>query len=427
VSYEQKAGALLNPEIIVCPHCEKEIPLTEVLTHQISDNLKKEMNRDIQKQEDLLSTRKEELRLKEEALKQSASDMDEQVQKLLLEKQTEITAQAKKKAEAETETQLKAIQEELEEKSKKLDESQKTELDLRKKTREIEDREKSLELELEKKLADVVDAEKQKAIQIFQEAQQLKDLAYEKKIADMSKAVDEAKRKAEQGSMQTQGEVLELSLEDALIQAFRFDEIEPVGKGVSGADVIQIVKDKTLKSCGKLIWESKNTKVWSKGWIQKLKDDQTSAKAEIAIIVTEAMPADMVNFGLIDNVWVTTKSLAIPLAVALRDSLINLSYARSSAEGMSDKMQFLYQYIIGPEFRQKVEGIIDTFDGMKSQLDREKRAMTKLWKEREKQIERVLENTSGMYGDFKGVIGTALADIDTLELSDGIEEDESDD
>jgi hypothetical protein len=427
VSYAQKAGALLNPEIIVCPHCEKEIPLTEVLTHQISDNLKKEMSRDIRKQEDLLATRKEELRLKEQALKRSASDMDVQVQKLLEEKQTEISAKAKKQAEAETETQLRAMQEELEEKSKKLDESQKTELDLRKKTREIEDREKSLELELEKKLADAVDAEKQKAIQSFQEAQQLKDLAYEKKIADMSKAVDEAKRKAEQGSMQTQGEVLELSLEDALIQAFRFDEIDPVGKGIRGADVIQTVKDKTLRPCGKIIWESKNTKVWSQGWIQKLKDDQVVAKAEIAIIVTEAMPADMTNFDVIDNVWVTTKALAIPLAVALRDSLINLSYARNSAEGMSDKMQFLYQYIIGPEFRQKVEGIIDTFDGMKSQLDREKRAMTKLWKEREKQIERVLENTSGMYGDFKGVIGTALADIDTLELSDGIEEDESDD
>ena len=412
----------MNPEIIICPHCENEIPLTEVLTHQIADSLKKEMEKDIRKQEDQLAKRKDELSAKETFLKKSESNLDDKVQKLLEDKESELKSRAKKHAIAESAAEMKALQEELDEKAKKLSESQKTELDLRKKTREIEEREKGLELELERKLAAAVDTETQKAIKNFQEAQQLKDAAYEKKIADMSKAVDEAKRKAEQGSMQTQGEVLELSLEDALIQAFRFDEIDPVGKGIRGADVIQTVKDNVMSPCGKIIWESKNTKVWSQGWVQKLKDDQVAAKAEVAIIVTEAMPSDMVNFGMIENVWVTTKSLAIPLAIALRESLINLSYARNSAEGMSEKMQFLYQYIIGPEFRQKVEGIIDTFSGMKIQLDKEKRAMTKLWKEREKQIERVLENTSGMYGDFKGVIGTALADIETLELTDGEEE-----
>ncbi len=415
----------MNPEIIICPNCQFEIPLTEVLTHQIAESLKKEMESSLREQEKALTEKKEAFKLKEEALRKQTADVDQQVENLLAEKLKAVQSEAKKKASKESEAEVLALKEELEEKSKKLTESQATELALRKKDRELQEREKALGLEVEKKLAAGIDEAQQKAIKTFQEAQQLKDAAFEKKIADMSKSLDEAKRKAEQGSMQTQGEVLELSLEEALKSAFRFDDIEPVGKGVRGADVIQTVKDKFLKPCGKIIWESKNTKSWTQGWVQKLKDDQIAAGAEIAIIVTEAMPADMKDFGQVENVWVTTKTLAIPLAGVLRDSLANLTYARNSAEGMTDKMKFLHQYIVGPEFRQKVEGIIETFSGMKAQLEREKRAMTKLWKEREKQIDRVVENTSSMYGDFRGVIGADLKEISSLELGDGLDTEDS--
>jgi hypothetical protein len=415
----------MNPDRIICPHCENEIPLTDLLTHQISESLRKDMEKDIRQKEKTLVEKNEKMKAREEALRKQAADVDQLVESQLEEKLKSIQAVAKAKAVKDAETELKILREELEEKSKKLTASQETELSLRKKSRELEEREKALSLEVEKKLAAGIDEAQQKAIKSFQETQQLKDAAYEKKIADMAKAVDEAKRKAEQGSMQTQGEVAELTLEDALSSAFRYDEIEPVGKGIRGADVIQTVKDKSLKACGKIIWEVKNTKVWSQGWIQKLKDDQVTSGAEIAIIVTEAMPADLKDFGMVENVWVTTKNLAIPLAGALRDSLANLTYARNSAEGMSEKMKFLHQYIIGPEFRQKVEGIIETFSGMKAQLDKEKRAMTRLWKEREKQIDRVVENTSGMYGDFRGVIGADLKEISSLELSDGLDGEES--
>ena len=416
----------MNPEKIICPHCENEIPLTDLLTHQISESLRKEMESGLRQKEKTLAEKNEKFKAKEEALRKQAADVDQLVESQLEEKLKAVQAAAKVKAAKDSETELKILREELEEKSKKLSSSQETEAKLRKQSRELEEREKALELEVEKKLAVEVDNARQKAIKTFQEEQQLKDAAYEKKIADMAKAVDEAKRKAEQGSMQTQGEVAELRLEETLERAFRYDDIEPVAKGVRGADVIQTVKDQSLMACGKIIWESKNTKSWSQGWVQKLKDDQTSNGAEIAILVTEAMPQDIENFGMIDGVWVTKQALAIPLATVLRDSLADLSYARNSAEGMNEKMQVLYKYITGPQFRQKVEGIIDTFSGMKSQLEREKRAMTKLWKERDKQIDRVVENTSGMYGDFKGVIGAALKDIDSLELSDGISEDDSD-
>ena len=415
---------LMNPEKIICPHCENEIPLTDLLTHQISESLKKEMESDLRQKEKALVEKNEKFKAKEEALRKQALEVDQLVESQLEEKLKAIQATAKAKATKDSEAELKILRQELEEKSMKLSNSQETEAKLRKQSRELEEREKALELEVEKKLAAEIDEAKQKAIKSFQEEQQLKDAAFEKKIADMAKAVDEAKRKAEQGSMQTQGEVAELRLEETLERAFRYDDIEPVAKGVRGADVIQTVKDQALKPCGKIIWESKNTKSWSQGWIQKLKDDQTSNGAEIAILVTEAMPQDIDNFGMVEGVWVTRQSLAIPLASVLRDSLADLSYARNSAEGMNEKMQVLHKYIIGPEFRQKVEGIIDTFSGMKAQLEREKRAMTKLWKERDKQIDRVVENTSGMYGDFKGVIGAALKSIDNLELTDGLSEDE---
>ena len=216
--------------------------------------------------------------------------------------------------------------------------------------------------------------------------------------------------------MERQGEIQELDLEETLRNTFRHDTIEPVPKGIRGADVIQTVKDDVLKSCGKIIWESKRTKTWSQGWIEKLKDDQITIGSEIAIIITEAMPPDIENFGQVDQIWVTTRPFATTIATVLRESLIKLNYARSSAEGMTEKMNILYQYIIGPEFRQKIEAIVSTFEGMTSQLEKEKRAMNKLWKEREKQIERVTINTSGMYGNFKGLIGSALSDINAFEL-----------
>ena len=406
----------MSNETIKCPQCDYEIPVTEVLTHQIRESLKSELESDIQRREQSLAKKNEEVAAKEKRVKDSESSIDEKVEKLLSEKTKEIEATAKKKALSDSELELKSLKEELDEKSKKLSDAQKTELELRKKTRELKEKEEALELEIEKKLEKEREIIKQSALKQHQEEHHLKDLEKEKIISDLKKSLDDAKRKAEQGSMQTQGEVLELDLEDTLRNIFRFDEIEPVPKGVAGADVIQTVKDKLLQPCGKILWESKSTKSWSKGWIQKLKDDQIAVGAEMAIILTEAMPPDVENFDTIDNVWVTKKSLAIPLATVLRETLINLTYARNSAEGMTEKMQVLYQYIVGPEFKQKMEAIIDTFTNMNDQLTREKRAMTKIWKEREKQIERVVGNTSGMYGDFKGLIGSALSDIDSLEL-----------
>ena len=394
---------------INCPNCDFEIPVEEVLTHQIRESLRTELEKNVK-------VREQKLAEKDQLLKDKETDLDQKVEDQLKTKSAELELKIKEKLKADSALELISLKEELDEKSKKLQESQKAELDLHKKTRELEDREKALELEVERKLSAEREEVRLSVFKQLKEEHDLKDLEKDKLINDLKKNLDDAKRRAEQGSMERQGEIQELDLEQTLQVVFRHDEIAPVPKGIRGADVIQTVKDDALKACGKILWESKRTKTWSQSWIQKLKDDQIAVGAEIAIIITEALPPDIESFGQIDQIWVTNRPFATALATILRESLIKLNYARSSAEGMNEKMAILYQYIIGPEFRQKIEAIVSTFEGMTLQLEKEKRALNKIWREREKQIERVIINTSGMYGDFKGLIGSALNDINSFEL-----------
>lgn len=219
--------------------------------------------------------------------------------------------------------------------------------------------------------------------------------------------------------MQTQGEVLELDLESLLKSQFPVDEIEPVPKGIKGADIVQRVHDRGGRFCGTIIWESKHTKAWNDGWLSKLKDDQREVKAEIAVLVTETMPKGIERFSQVGGVWVTSYVLSIALASVLRTSLIDLAQLKSSLVGKSEKMEVLYNYLSGSEFRQRIEAIVESFQSMKEDLEQEKRATVKMWAKREKQIERVVTNTAGMYGDMEGIIGTSLPHIRSLELTEG--------
>lgn len=244
----------------------------------------------------------------------------------------------------------------------------------------------------------------------------LKEAESTKKLADMSRQIDELKRKAEQGSQQAQGEVLELDLEAALERAFPLDDITPVAKGTLGADVLQVVKDERAIPCGTMIWESKRTKSWSDGWIQKLKDDKLAAKAQIAVLVSSSLPKEMPSFDCHDGVWVAPPPLALCVATALRHVLIETATAKRSVEGRHDKMAAVYDYLSGPEFKGRVTAIVETFTGMRGDLEAEKRAMAKIWAKREKQIERIVANTAGLHGELQGIIGQSLPTIEALEL-----------
>ena len=242
------------------------------------------------------------------------------------------------------------------------------------------------------------------------------DKEKEKQIKDLRKALDAAKRKSEQGSQENQGEVLELDIQARLEQLFPQDQIRPVPKGVRGADLIQEVRNAAQQACGNIVWETKNTKNWQQGWLDKLKDDQRTIGAEIAVLVSAALPEDIDGFGHLDGIWICGLRTWPALAAVLREQLLQVAFAHAASEGKQEKMDLLYRYLAGDQFRQKVQGIVEAFEALQSQLNRERRAMEKQWKEREKQIERVINNTVGMYGEMSGILGGSLPGIPSLEL-----------
>jgi hypothetical protein len=289
-------------------------------------------------------------------------------------------------------------------------------LALRKERRELEEQKETLELTLTRRLDEERSKIREAAKKEAADERQLKDAEKDKLISDMRSQIEDLKRKSEQGSQQTQGEVLELMLEELLRRCFPFDTILPVAKGVHGGDVIQIVHDSLGAECGIILWESKRTKSWSDGWLPKLRDDQRAAKAHLAILVSIELPKGITTFECIDNVWVTCQACAVALASALRSGLIDAASARRSADGKQTKMELLYNYLAGQEFRHRVEGIVESFVTLKQDLEAEKRAMQRIWAKREKQLERAITITSAMYGDFQGIAGASLAGIESLEI-----------
>jgi hypothetical protein len=414
----------MSDHTIICPYCNKEIPLTETLSHQIRESIQKELEAEAQEKERALKLREKAITEREKDIETAKSTIEQQVAELVKTEETKVKQTAKAEAEAALQVDLKDLQEQIAAKDQRLKESQENELGLRKKTRELEERQKSLELEVARKIDEEKEKIRQDTLVMFTEDHRLKDLEKDKQMEDMRRTIDELKRKSEQGSMQTQGEVLELDLETLLKARFPFDAIEPVPKGMRGADILQKVVNPTGQFCGTIIWETKRTKAWSEGWISKLKDDQREVKAEIAVIVSEMLPKGVSSFTQIEGVWVTSTALSASVAEALRLILIQVSQATLSSANKDEKMELLYNYLSGPTFRQKVEAIVEAFVAMKRDLDKERRAMTKTWAKREKQIEKVILNTAGMYGDMQGIIGASLPEIKMLDLESGAEEDE---
>jgi hypothetical protein len=235
-------------------------------------------------------------------------------------------------------------------------------------------------------------------------------------IDSMNRTIEELKRKAEQGSQQIQGEALELELEALLRSKFPPDQIAPVGKGEFGGDIIHKVNGQLGTPAGIILWELKRTKNWSDGWLTKLREDQRAAKADVAIIISQSLPKDVETFALVDGVWVAHPRCAIPVAVAIRHCLIEICTTRNAQLGQQTKMEMVYQYLTGPRFKQRLEGIIEKFDELKDDLDKERKFMTRIWAKREGHIQGVLDSTSGMWGDLQGIAGKALPEIASLEM-----------
>ena len=394
---------------IECPNCGHAIPVSEVLSHQIAERARAESTAEIAKLKNSIAR-------KEQDIQEREINLDEAVKARVTALAAGIEREAREKARGSVSTEISDLKNQLSEVSQQRDVAQKAELEARKRARELDERAKNLDLEAARK----IDTERQKiqeeASRRADEQYQLKLAEKEKQIQDAKKANDELKRKLEQGSQQAQGEVLELQLEELLRSAFPMDQIEPVPKGLNGADIVQTVMSKSGRLCGTIVWEFKRTKAWSEGWVPKLKDDQRKLAAEIAVLVSEVLPKDCSTFTHMNGIWVTSTQCAISLGAVLRMQLTQIASVRAAVAGAKQKSEVLYDYVVGsPEFRHRVEAIAEAFIGMQTGLQEEKRAAQRQWAKREKQIEQVISNTAGMYGELQALTG--LPDLPALTAS----------
>ena len=408
---------------ITCPNCKHEIKLTESLAAPLIESTRQQYEQKIADKESDVAKREAAIKEQQVAITKAKERIDEQVaEKLKSERQIIATEEAKKAKTLLGEDleqkakELTELQEVLKQRDEKLAEAQKAQAELIRKQRELDDAKREMELTIEKRVEESLVAVRDKAKLEAEEGLKLKVAEKEQTISSMQKQIEILKRRAEQGSQQLQGEVQELELENVLGANFPSDSIEPVPKGEHGGDVIHRVFSSVPKSCGTILWESKRTKNWSDGWLAKLRNDQRAAKADFAVIVTQALPKDVDIFDHVDGVWVTCTRTVIPVATALRLALIELAVARQAGEGQQTKMELVYQYLTGPRFRHRVQAIVEKFSDMQSDLEKERKAMTKMWAKREEQIRCVIESTAGMYGDLQGIAGKTLQEIEGLEM-----------
>jgi hypothetical protein len=412
----------MNEPIIICPSCKTEIKLTESLAAPLIETTRKQYEQQIAQKDADVAKREAAIRTQQANLAKAQESIDEQVAAKLKPERDRIAAEEAKKARLLLESdldqkskQLEDLQGVLKDRDSKLAEAQKAQADLIRKQRELDDAKREIDLTVEKRVQESLGTVRDKAKLEAEEGLKLKVLEKEEQIASMQRQIEELRRKAEQGSQQLQGEAQELELESLLRTKFMRDTIDPVPKGEFGGDVLHRVIGPLGQHCGTILWESKRTKNWSDGWLPKLRDDQRAAKAEIALLVTQVLPKGVEAFDLIDGVWVTESRCAIPVAIALRQSLIELASARQAGEGQLTKMELVYQYLTGPRFRHRVEAIVEKFEDMQTDLDKERKTMTRLWAKREEQIKGVIETTVGMYGDLQGIAGRTMQEIEGLE------------
>lgn len=413
---------------ITCPNCKTEIKLTESLAAPLLESTRLQCEQQIAAKDKEVAAREAALKNQQEALKQAQESVDAQVAEKVKTERATIAAEEAKKAKlflgADLELksqQLVELHEVLKQRDEKLAEAQKAQADVLKKQRELDDQKREMELTIEKRIQESLAVTKEQAKKEAEDGLKLKVAEKEQTISAMQKQIEELKKKAEQGSQQLQGEAQELEIESALRTSFPRDLIEPVPKGEFGGDAIHRVLTDSQQVCGSILWESKRTKNWSDGWLPKLRNDQRAAKADFAVIVTQTMPRLPDTFEHIDGVWITCPRLMVPVAICLRQSLLELAAARQAGEGQQTKMELVYQYLTGPRFRHRVQAIVEKFDDMRLDLEKERKTMTRLWAKREEQIRCVIESTAGMYGDLQGIAGKSLQEIEGLDtlLLDG--------
>jgi hypothetical protein len=411
---------------IKCPNCDSNIDVQDILSHQLEDEIK-------QKYQAQIIIDKKRYEAGEEKLKQEKLDFEKTKKKenelfqdrldsQLKEEKKAIEVKLKSKLKEELSEQFEALQKELNEKSEQVKELNRSKAEIEKLKREKGELKEAAEAESQKKLNEILITEKEKIRKLEEDKNELRFKEMQKQLEDQKSLTEEMKRKQEQGSMQLQGEVQELAIEEWLAAQFPLDSIEEIKKGARGADCLQHVNTRSAQNCGTIYYESKRTKDFQPSWIEKFKADIRDKGANIGVLVTEAMPSDMNRMGLKDGIWICNYEEFKGLCAVLRESIVQLSTAISTQDNKGDKMNMLYTFLTGNTFRMQVEAIVEGFTQMKSDLESEKRSMQRIWKQRDKQIEKVTTNTIDMYASIKGIAGNAIQSVKALELPEEADE-----
>lgn len=421
-----------NETKITCPNCGQEIDVNSVISHNLEEEFKKKYNakwveekKKYQDEVDKLEKQKQEIEL----LKQNQET-------LVAEKLASAVKTEKEKFEKQIKTQLQEeqserialIEKELQEKSEQVKELNRAKAEIEQIKREKAEMKEAIEAESAKLLNEKINEEKERIRKSEHDKNELVVAELQKQLDDQKRLTEEMKRKQEQGSMQLQGEVQELAIEEWLIANFPLDTIDEIKKGDRGADCVQIVHTRTTQNCGTIYYESKRTKNFEPKWLEKLRDDIRAKGANIGVLVTDAFPKNMERMGMVEGIWICSFEEFKGLCFVLRESIVQLSLVAASQENKGEKTLMLYDFLISNEFRLQVEAIVEGFTQMQADLISEKRSIMGHWKKREKQIEKVLLNTNYMYNSIKGIAGSAIQPIKTLELPDAnldeVEDDE---
>jgi len=409
--------------VVVCPSCGEKIKLTESLAAPVVAAIKQEYEKKLAEKDTEVSEREAALREQEKEVATARAQVNAAIDEGIRRERQTIAGEEAKKARLLVSDELDAKSRDLADleqviaaKDEKLAEAQRAQAELLRKERELEDARRELDLTLEKRVQSSLGTVREKARRDVEAELNLKVAEREETILGLQRQIDVLKQKAEQGSQQMQGEVQELELESLLTQKFPMDQINAVPKGQFGGDILQRVHSSSGQICGSILWESKRTRNWSDGWLPKLRNDQRAAKADLAILVSRTLPKEVESFDLIDGVWVADPRCAIPVAIALRRSLIDIANVRQVNEGRHTKMEVMYTYLTGPRFRMHVQSIVEKFTAMEDDLASERRSMARIWAKREGQIQGAIESTATLYGDLQGIAGRSLEEIEGLEL-----------
>ncbi len=409
-----------SPTTIKCPECGHQFDISDVLYHQVEHDVKQQFEAQLKLERDKYRIESEKLRLQGEQMEKDRAEQQENFEKairerLQLEKKA-LTEKISAGIREEQDEQMKALQEELQAKSMQVKELNRARVDIERLKREKDELQSKAEAEMELKLSQSLAEERRKIKESEEEISQKKVAERDQLIRQLKEQMEIMKRKAEQGSMQLQGEVQELIIEEWLSTNYPLDTIEEIKKGARGADCIQTINTRSATNCGKIYYESKRTKAFQPAWIEKFKIDIREKGANIGVLVTETLPADMDRMGYSEGIWICSFAEFKGLSGVLRESLISMHRVLSQQENRGDKMSLVYDFLTSNEFRLQVEAIVEGFTQMKIDLDSEKRAMASIWKKREKQIEKVLLNTSDMYSSIRGIAGNAVPAVRHLEL-----------